>query len=369
MVSKIEKEYVCHEFGGQKPPRRERIRRSSDRYGLCTLLITLFMSTKATAGVHTQGKHTQGKHTQGTDLQNSSPSWLQGRRLVATLADRTRIEIMHFAGDEIHARGVRPVTMTSEPMVLRPGDLVGMQWSESRCDGTTCLRRTYRIVSITRDTSTNTMPRAGDNSDVTLYRVQYALGPESGPRLWFDVCGSDFGRLMGLFVSGRFGPDGSWHAAGHTFSCTDGVIAKCVRGWGYKPWKTMATPSHGPVDMQPLFLACTRAARAEYCADGTSYTRDGTVIDMFDVYGLNERESGTEFAEESTWNEHGTVSWQHHRIPGLVPECRNQSLDSCEVGDPDTDETPALVHVWSARPPAEPAGWLDSDDRHEGKRP
>ena len=135
---------------------------------------------------------------------------------------------------------------------------------------------------------------------------------------------------MGLFVDGRFDPNGAWHADGYTFSCARGVVAKCV-------------------DMQPLHRACVRAARAEYCGDGVSYTEDGTLIDMFDIYGLNVRESPAGFAEESKWSDQRANSLNHPRINGLVPVCRVPGISSAGEDRPaSTDEELVLIHVWSS---------------------
>jgi ADYC domain-containing protein len=60
-----------------------------------------------------------------------------------------------------------------------------------------------------------------------------------------------------------------------TFGCTTGVIAKCYR-WGYRPWVT----GHG--DLVAAHWTCTRVARADYCGNGTSHTRDGTQINVWD---------------------------------------------------------------------------------------
>jgi hypothetical protein len=61
-----------------------------------------------------------------------------------------------------------------------------------------------------------------------------------------------------------------------TFACENGAIAKCV-DWGYKPWGKKDGHS-----LENLHQACTRMARADYCGDGRSHTREETPIDMYD---------------------------------------------------------------------------------------
>ncbi|MEZ4302510.1 MAG: ADYC domain-containing protein [Polyangiaceae bacterium] len=70
-------------------------------------------------------------------------------------------------------------------------------------------------------------------------------------------------------------------------SCSSGVLSKCARIWGYKPWRSMVD-KHGNVQaMRPYHQACSRAARADYTGLGHSLTVTGTDIDMIDNGGFN----------------------------------------------------------------------------------
>src|SRR5262249_22674895 len=62
-------------------------------------------------------------------------------------------------------------------------------------------------------------------------------------------------------------------------ACSAGVLANCVR-WGYPPWAALAGRS-----LRDLHQACTRMARADYCGNGKSHTRDGTPIRLQDRIG------------------------------------------------------------------------------------
>lgn len=257
-----------------------------------------------------------------------------------------RIEITHFAGDTVHAL-VWSEIGEARAVQLHPSALVGTTWRSTACDGTACEAITSRITEVARDTSTNTMPEHGDNSDVWLYRVEYALA--SAPERWHAACGEGKAKTgMGIFVDGQWSENGTWHPGGWTFSCLDGVIAKCVRAWGYKPWKTLRSPAHGDVHLLPLHQACTRAARADYCGDGTSHTRDGTLVDMFDVYGFNVREDLPGFREESSFDEHGALAVRVPRWPTATPTDTGWRFATCERPRqaPDRSGTP-LIHVWS----------------------
>ncbi|KFE63475.1 ADYC domain-containing protein [Hyalangium minutum] len=69
----------------------------------------------------------------------------------------------------------------------------------------------------------------------------------------------------------------SKHVEGQfTFACENGAIAKCVR-WGYTPWESKDGRS-----MRELHQACTRMARADYCGNGRSHTREDTPLDIYD---------------------------------------------------------------------------------------
>jgi hypothetical protein len=95
---------------------------------------------------------------------------------------------------------------------------------------------------------------------------------------------------------------GSWDARGahlrdgkFSVTCTSGAIGKCVRA-GYRPWEAMADGRPGWDHHQ----ACTRLIRADYCGDGASHTRDGTLIEIIDRLGEGE-EPGTGLAFEAGW--------------------------------------------------------------------
>jgi len=97
---------------------------------------------------------------------------------------------------------------------------------------------------------------------------------------WSAACAADYdGNHVAIPVTSVFDAGGNRIAAAgeFTFGCTTGVIAKCYR-WGYRPWLT----GYGGANMSDVHWACTRAARADYCGDGTPHTLDGTTIDVWD---------------------------------------------------------------------------------------
>ena len=85
-----------------------------------------------------------------------------------------------------------------------------------------------------------------------------------------------------------------------TVACVSGAVGKAGL-WGYPPW---VTPYLGRSGVQQL-QAATRAIRADFCADGTSHTEDGTPIQVRDRY-FDQFADPIE-ATESVWTTNGSV--------------------------------------------------------------
>lgn len=137
---------------------------------------------------------------------------------------------------------------------------------------------------------------------------------------------------QGLFLPGVWDATGARHdslRAGDeevsvTFSCTTGVIGKCVR-WGYAPWDVGSD----------LHQTCTRLARADYCGNGISYTKTGTLIDYFDTQG-SQKPVGL-YPFEAGWGPDGAVCVSHTRYDArtadgtsVLPSCWSQ-LPRCST--------------------------------------
>ncbi|WP_343073287.1 ADYC domain-containing protein [Pyxidicoccus fallax] len=122
---------------------------------------------------------------------------------------------------------------------------------------------------------------ASDDPELTWYRIE-AWNPVA--QEWENPCTAD-GRVpapRAVAVSGVWDGTGARRDVPGklTLACENGAISKCVR-WGYKPW----TERNGK-SLVDLHQACTRMARADYCGNGRSHTRDYTVIDMYDGFGV-----------------------------------------------------------------------------------
>lgn len=322
----------------------------------------------ASQGLKGQGLKGQGSKGQGLKTQRAAVTgepwtdeWLHGPILVGVMPDQrgkstNLIHLLDFRGDAIGAF-VWTRTTGWQRRDLHPRDLIGMSWLEYRCDSAmSCPWVTYRIVAAERDSATNTMPEHGDNSDIWLYQVEYRRAGSPVQQWWRPACTEDRqGRTHGLFVNGTWRADGSRRTDGYTFACTSGVIAKCARDWGYKPWKRLVSKAGHHIDLRSLHQACVRAARADYCGDGISHTRDGTLIDMLDTYGLNVRDSGRDFHVEAGFAEAGATWVQRTRYPiGRSRLGRLSRLPGCTRSGESPRQTAGtepetLITVWSQR--------------------
>ena len=120
---------------------------------------------------------------------------------------------------------------------------------------------------------------------------------------------------MGFLLEAATTPSGDYQAAEGVYSlqCTSGASGKCVR-WGYKPWAT------GP-DGRSLWdhhQACTRMARADYCGNGTSHTKDGTTINMYDPLGIQLSDPSPDFSFEAAWGPQGALCVRKVRWPDIA---------------------------------------------------
>jgi hypothetical protein len=122
-------------------------------------------------------------------------------------------------------------------------------------------------VEITRATRSNV-------SGVTYYTLRYRGTPSSA---WTGYCS---GGAATVPLHGHWTRTGLHVDDAHAiaFACADSVAYKCT-SWGYVA-DTVPTMA-----IWREHQACTRMARADYCSDGTSHTREGTLIDIFDGDG------------------------------------------------------------------------------------
>lgn len=180
---------------------------------------------------------------------------------------------------------------------------------------------TTRIDSMKKDSA--------PGSDVRRYGVSYRT-----QNSWKPLCGvdADGAPILAIPLEGRW--DGRQGVAGggakiddpssFTFACAGHALAKCVE-LGYEPWSKVkvCTPGQGcqKKSLAPFHQACTRMLRADYCGNGTSYTADGTVINLYDAVGI---QADTEsWNLEAEWTEGGARCMARRRLASTaVPTCQ-----------------------------------------------
>ncbi|HSI02578.1 MAG TPA: ADYC domain-containing protein [Reyranella sp.] len=184
-------------------------------------------------------------------------------------------------------RGTEIVVGLADGRTLRSKDLVGAVL-DVRFEGQPAK---VRIVEVERDPTEQT-------GTVWLHTFE-ALQADGS---WQNVClaGPD-GRRQGFPLQGT--------ALRLEFTCSSGAIGKCVR-FGYRPWAT------GPdgKSLAPQHAACVRMVRGDYGGDGTAWTRDGMLIDVFDPQGIQAADGEADIGFEAGWSPDGAVCLHHVRV-------------------------------------------------------
>lgn len=162
----------------------------------------------------------------------------------------------------------------------------------------------------------------------------YVLQHRGRDGSWQPFCGPDAqGARTAVVLPGSYDGRNAAEAdpALVTFACTRGVLAKCYR-WGYRPWLGER--------LALAHQACVRMAMADYCGDGRSWTRDATLIDMWDTLAPPvQRRDGSDAAMrfEAAWTPAGAACLAHPRWTGLPEEFDAQRcerpLPACASAD------------------------------------
>jgi len=226
-------------------------------------------------------------------------------------ADRTASPVASIAVEGT----VLKITL-ADGRVLASRDLIGASLLIDQGDR---LRR-VRLDGIERDPDDKRRDVAP--ADVIWLHSFAVEGPDGA---WGPLCedGPD-GRRQAISVAGRFsyadGRLGAGEPGSFELACTAGAMGKCVR-FGYHPWQTRNLPqpvSHHdgePVPSQlDLFNACIRMVRADYGGDGTGTTRNGTLIDLYDDYGIQAPDLDHRMTFEAGWTQDGAVCVSHPRV-------------------------------------------------------
>jgi hypothetical protein len=132
---------------------------------------------------------------------------------------------------------------------------------------------------------------------VVLYRF---LVEDPAGRTFQNACMPDArGRQLGLPLQKETGVD---------LTCTSGAEGKCIL-MGYRPWDDRAD-----VPMQELHAACVHMMRADYGGDNRPATRDGTLVDVYDRFGIQKPDTVDPLPFEAAWSKDGAVCVAYPRI-------------------------------------------------------
>lgn len=223
------------------------------------------------------------------------------------------------------------------------------------------------------------------NNDLWLYEV-HLIDPTTGKVLGFCTNNQPAYALAGTWdATGTFSPS---NGNSFTFACTTGTIAKCTK-WGYRPWGG-AIKSDGTLgSLEPYHQACIRAARADYCANGNSWTKNGTLVDVYD-YNMDAGTNGgfipwtqsvlrhenlpaaSALMWESTFDQLGGLDVDFYRYSELAGTPDYPALGNPDGGCPDrfgtlwgTAPEPGLPHRPASRntttfPETDPLVFIDT---------
>jgi hypothetical protein len=284
--------------------------------------------------------------TQG-EWEQRTPNMLCYWDVAKTSSSCTTVKLNAFsvsplAGAQFYATFYKPTTNTTLTGTLRIG-------ASTTARGAVVKDSTYAmhplIGQIPGPVKACDNPRnCASNSDLFLYDVELVSADGSAVKLCPP--GEKAYALAGTWSSN------GTHTASttqFTFACTSGTIAKCTR-WGYRPFGN-AQLSDGATT-RPLadyHQTCVRAAMSDYCADGRSFTKEGTMVDVYDYtpgtgqIGLVPRAAGTApaFLWESGFDKAGAVELDRFRYQELTPYidpaqtllCPNRSNHLDEVSD------------------------------------
>jgi hypothetical protein len=148
----------------------------------------------------------------------------------------------------------------------------------------------------------------GFEEDRTILRAPmppYRLSVRQADGSVGDLCQPDPSGRHAAFAF----PDGK---GGFNLTCTSGAEGKCVL-FGYRPWETREG-----VPMRDLLQACIHLLRADYGGDDRPSTRNGTLINLYDRFGIQDPGAAAGMEFEAAWGPEGAVCVAHPRIPDAI---------------------------------------------------
>jgi hypothetical protein len=257
-------------------------------------------------GLSPQGLSPQGLSPQGLSPQGLSPQGIQSSGVAVIGTDVVGTELKGIDIGSVEIRGttsdsaVVPVELTANStestgvgsyISVGGASAAGHYATAHLVDaaGNPAEDLDLYIARAEADPVPNLLHRPADqiNDDVTLYEVFFYY-KWSGQ--WASLC--PYHDATGGATAMALAEDPA-NPGKFIFACTaTGVAAKCARIWGFRPWRTGTTWffDDGISDwvekdfaLKPFYDSCKLAARAGYCQDRQSFTKNGTLVDLFDT--------------------------------------------------------------------------------------
>lgn len=196
-------------------------------------------------------------------------------------------------------------------------DFLGMRFIGTLEDGTSL---TLRVDGIT--------PGAGADQDIWSYQVSYQHTLDGQ---WYPICtNADGSAANAIPLEHRWdyregvagGGSKIYDATAFTFACEGAALAKCVR-LGYAPWRSV-----NGMSLEHHHQACTRMIRADFCGDGTSYTVDGTWVNLYDSMSI-QIDTEAAWVPEAEWTTDGASCFSSQTRATTPIACGERLVPSC----------------------------------------
>lgn len=168
---------------------------------------------------------------------------------------------------------------------------------------------------------------SGVDQDVWSYQVTYQE-PMTGQ--WYPICPGADGTPQGaIALENRWdyrqgvagGGSKIFDTSSFTFACEGGALGKCVK-FGFVPWRSV-----NGVSLEEHHQACTRMVRADFCGNGTSYTVNGNLINMYDSLSI---QKDTETWEpEAEWTSDGASCFGSQTRATTAIQCGEKLVPTC----------------------------------------
>jgi len=226
---------------------------------------------------------------------------------------------------------VEDVTITHHALAGRVADktgyvpLSGAGWTGAtvvgkiHCTNPTLAGRTrsitVRFVDAAQRPTAGTIGPATATGESWFYRLELDPGDGGGSR---NACGDRAGgQDVAFVVPGHWDETGTYIRTGPelSFACLSRGAAWCLsEGYADDPGELRGKPD--------LFQACNRMVRADYCGDGSSATKEGTLVTMWDSHVATQGSGAGVQRFEAAWSAARAVCYDHPRyqpVPGGPP--------------------------------------------------